>query len=239
MVKLKPTRKEATVLDIEVDRRRRRERPYFDPDHDDDDDDDDDEEGLVSYDFTGAIGDAWEFVDPIDDCSFSITDDDQLALVVPSGTSHDAWPSELEAARLVQEVGDVDFEVEAKFDTVPSERFQIQGICVEEDEGYFIRFDFYSDGMFVRFFAATFVDGSPNTRQSTVVSISAGHRLRVGRVGDVWTASDSPDGVTWTQRTSFTHSMEVSDVGVMAGNAGASPAFTVLVDYFFDTSDPL
>jgi hypothetical protein len=66
--------------------------------------------------------------------------------------------------------------------------------------------------------------------------------MRVRRQGDVWTQFYSFNGTSFTQNTSFTHAMTVTSVGVFAGNAavsGTPPAFTCLVDYFFNTASPI
>ncbi len=59
----------------------------------------------------------------------------------------------------MQTASDTDFETEVKFESGVSEKYQLQGLLVEESAGTFLRFDFYSDGNSTRIFAASFTDG--------------------------------------------------------------------------------
>jgi len=185
----------------------------------------------ISDNFNSTLLDpAWNIVDPVGDSTVTMTGT-QLSLSVPSGSSHDIWSSN-DAVRAMQAAADVDFELVAKFDSLPTLQYQLQGILVEQDAATFIRFDFYSDGSNLNSFAATFVGGSPTVQNNTVIGGSAPLYLRIQRAGDVWTQSYSYDGANWTTTTSFTHALTVSSYGVFAGNAGPSPAFTALVDDF-------
>ncbi len=187
-----------------------------------------------SDDFNTTILDArWTVVDPLGDGSVGLTGS-QLELNVPGGQSHDAWTAGNDTLRLMQNVEDQDFVAEVKFDSLPTRRYQIQGILVEQDNGNFLRFDYISDGTSLRIFSASFVDGVPTSRVYDVVSLDAPLYLRVERVGDTWTLSHSGDGVSWTVAVSYVHSLQVNAIGVFAGNTwgAGSPAHTALVDYF-------
>jgi hypothetical protein len=64
--------------------------------------------------------------------------------------------------------------------------------------------------------------------------------MRVKRSGDQWTQFYSYDGITRMTNVSFTHALTVTSVGPFASNAGSpAPAFTGLVDYFFNTASPI
>jgi hypothetical protein len=67
--------------------------------------------------------------------------------------------------------------------------------------------------------------------------------LRVQRSGDTWTASWSTDGVNFGVFAAFSYSIAVSNIGPSAatsnGDPSRSPAFTAIVDYFFNTANPL
>ncbi len=141
----------------------------------------------------------------------------------------------------MQAVNDVDFELEAKFESLVSLQYQMQGFIIEQDAQNFLRFDVYSDGGATpRLFAAKFVNGAPTVLANVAVPVSSPVWLRVGRVGDVWSFDYSVDGVAWTSGSSFTHALAVSQAGVFAGNTGRNaPAHTAVVDYVFDTVDPI
>ncbi|MCF6339024.1 MAG: fibronectin type III domain-containing protein [Gammaproteobacteria bacterium] len=205
--------------------------------------------GSQSDDFnTTTLDSRWTTIDPLADNSVALTGS-QLELTIAGGQPHDVWTSGNDALRLMQTVVDQDFVAEVKFDSLPTQRYQIQGILVEQDNGNFLRFDYISDGTDLRIFSASFVDGVPTSRVYDVVSLGVPLYLRVERVGDTWTLSHSGDGVNWTVAVSYVHSLQVNAIGVFAGNTGGSgsPAYTALVDYFvtnatafvLDTTSPV
>jgi chitodextrinase len=189
--------------------------------------------GIVSDNFDGALDTTvWAFNDPVGDSSVTTTGT-QLAISVPAGTSHDLWRNANDAPRVVQSVADADFEVTVKFDSAVTQKYQLQGIVVEQDNGNLLRFDFYSDGRDTRLFAASFSNGSPNARANFAIAGGVPLYMRIKREGDLWTQSYSFDGINWLDGASFTYALNVTTAGVFAGNAGGSPpAHTALVDYF-------
>ena len=186
----------------------------------------------------GALNESiWTFVDPRGDSTLSF-DATHAIIDVPQGTSHDIWTSGNDSARLMRSVNDEDFVLETKLDSTVGERFQLQGILVEQDADNFIRFDFYSAGSGVRGFAASFSNGDPTVRiNDSLGSLPAPLYIRVERVGDSWTQSYSQDGQSWSPLAAFNYNLAVSSVGVFSGNAGPSPQHTVLVDYFLLSQD--
>jgi regulation of enolase protein 1 (concanavalin A-like superfamily) len=200
--------------------------------------------GIVSDDFyTGVLNtQVWQVVDPQGDSTVSFqgagTVDAHLLLSVPEGTEHDP-SSPNTALRVMQSAADGDFEIEVKFESEPTLRYQMQGLLVEQDGSNYVRLDFHSDGSVFRVFSETFTDGSPTVRVNQIIASAATTYLRLGRVGDQWTAWYSDDGSSWMEATSFSHALMVSSVGVFAGNSTPNPAYTAVVDYFFDTSSPI
>ena len=190
--------------------------------------------GPQSDDFNTSTLDArWITVDPLGDSSVTLTGS-QVALDIAGGPSHDVWTTGNNTLRLMQNVVDQDFVTEVKFDSVPTQQYQMQGILVEQDNGNFLRFDYLSDGTNLRIFSASFVNGVPTTQMDNIVSSDVPMYLRVVRVGDTWTLLHSGDGVNWAAAVSYIHGLQVNAIGVFAGNAqaGSSPAYTALVDYF-------
>jgi regulation of enolase protein 1 (concanavalin A-like superfamily) len=200
--------------------------------------------GIVSDDFyTGVLNtQVWQVVDLQGDSTVSFqgagTVDAHVLLSVPAGTEHDPKPPNT-TLRLMQPAADGDFEIEVKFESEPTLRYQMQGLLVEQDGSNYIRLDFYSDGSFFYVFSQTFTDGSPTLHVDLPIASAATTYLRLGRVGDQWTAWYSYDSSSWTEATSFSHALTVSSVGVFAGNFDANPAYTAVVDYFFETSSPI
>jgi len=64
--------------------------------------------------------------------------------------------------------------------------------------------------------------------------------MRGKHSGNQWTQFYSYDGITRMTDVSFTHALTVTSVGPFASNAGSpAPAFTGLVDYFFNAASPI
>ncbi|NOX77182.1 MAG: DUF1349 domain-containing protein [Gammaproteobacteria bacterium] len=190
--------------------------------------------GPQSDDFnTSTLNSRWTVVDPLGDSSIVLTGN-QVALSVTGGQAHDVWVSGNDSLRLMQNTADQDFVAEVKFDSLPSQRYQVQGILVEQNDGNFLRFDFLSDGTNLRIFSASFVNGEPTVQVNSIVPLGAPMYLRVERVGDTWTLLYSGDGQNWTAAVSYVHGLQVNNIGVFAANAwgSGSPAYTALVDYF-------
>ncbi len=114
---------------------------------------------------------------------------------------------------------------------------------MQQDVNNWIRFDYHSRGGGISNYVATFDDLSPTQRLfETVPSVNPNANpiwMKVRRQGNNWTQWYSHNGSDWTPAVSFSHTITVTAVGVMAGNAGSNPAFTCNVDYFFNTASPI
>ncbi|MBI4659123.1 MAG: hypothetical protein HY735_09800 [Verrucomicrobia bacterium] len=212
---------------------------------------------LVSDDFNGASVNSslWTTVDPVGGGTFEIvgagTGDAHLRITVPGGKNHDAWNPN-EALRAMQTVPNADFEVEARFDSLPAVQYQFEGILVEDTAGIDLRFDVLQDGkpQLQAYVGRNIGSASPaqvsRTPIADVAIPSQGNAgtiyLRVKRQGDHWNFFTSPDGMAWTEAASFDLAIEVSQAGLFAGNyqaAGNPPEFPVEVDYFSNSAAPL
>jgi regulation of enolase protein 1 (concanavalin A-like superfamily) len=198
----------------------------------------------VSDDFTGSTLNTglWSFVNPLNDGSFSMTGT-AVRLNVPAGVAHDVWTGGNNSVRIMQAVSNADFEVEVKFNSTVSKRYQMQGLIAEQDSGKFVRCDFFSDGSRLHLFAASFAGGSPTVRANQTFSSRNGPLwMRLKRAGNTWTQSWSSDGKNFSTVVSFSYALTLARIGPFAGNsnevASASPAFTAEVDYFNNTAAP-
>jgi VCBS repeat-containing protein len=184
---------------------------------------------------TGDLDPAiWTFVNPLEDASVSVTGG-AANISVPGGSSHDLWTNGINAPRLMQEVQNVDFSVEAKFDAIPAGRFAMTGILIEGAGGEYLRFGFYSDGAKLNLFAALISGGSATVLFNGPISSPAGSLyMRITRNGDAWNQQYSTDGVAWQSGANAVVFLDMVAVGMYAGNAGGSsaPAFTTRADYF-------
>lgn len=180
----------------------------------------------------------WTFYDPVGDVTLNMTGTN-AEFVIPAGSDHDLYTgSGNNAPRLIQPAPDTDFQIEVKFESVPSVTYQMQGIVVQEDNDTFIRFGtYYGNG--AKLFVAV-IDGSTLIQTPGVAAItSTPAYLRVTRTGNSWVYEYSNDGSSWNTGASFTQTFTVNQVGFYGGNAGSNPAYTASADYFMNTADPI
>ena len=202
----------------------------------------------------------WSLVDPVGDCSHGVLNG-WLTIGIPAGTNHDPRGDFNRAARLMQNVTDGDFEIEAGFQSIPEENFQVQGILAENDPTHFLRLDYHRAGPDLKISCVTVTGGITRIQGEFNITPGGALWLRLSRAGNMWRGFHSQDGEIWTEAFVFDHEMTVASVGVFGGNAGRAvgdsdremdapvgdkkldgspaPAFDVIVDYFFDTANPI
>lgn len=209
----------------------------------------------ASDDFSsGALNSRWVISNPVGDGTVSVSGG-RLRMSIPGGVDHDVWTNGNRSLNVMQAIGNVDFQVVAKFDSPPASSAQMQGILVQQDSATFVRFDIYRDCIYTHIFGASFTNGQPTVRYNITLDssarpvTSATNRagtmspvwVRVTRTGDTWTESWSLDGTNFTSAPSFTFPMSATKAGPFVGNCCStkSPAFTSSVDYFFNTASPI
>jgi regulation of enolase protein 1 (concanavalin A-like superfamily) len=190
-----------------------------------------------------SLGPTWTVVDPVGNSSVALsgagTPDARLALSVPAGSAHDAWQTN-RSLRVVQQAQDVDFTAEVRFDSMPTQKYQMQGLLVQQDADDWLRFDLFHNGSGLRAYAASTAAGTSTAKLNAATTNAPSLWLRVQRAGDDWTLRTSTTGQSWTTVGTFTRALDVAAVGPFAGNSGSPvPAFTALVDYVFETSTPI
>ncbi len=195
-----------------------------------------------SDDFVGPDLDTtqWTFVDPQGDSSYSL-EGGELIISLPGGSDHDVWIGGNRSARMLQRIDNTDFSFYTKFGSTPSEKFQSQGILVEQDSGNFIRYDIYSNGKGVFIFGAYFSNGIPDILFNKRIAESTAYFMRLSREKDVFTLQYSFDGFNWNEAIAFKQRLVVENIGIYAGNASGrhSPPFTMSADYVFNTEFPI
>jgi hypothetical protein len=198
---------------------------------------------LVSDDFNSCTlnSSLWSYVDPVGDATMTMSGE-EVILSLPAGTTHDTWGSNATnfastVPRIRQIIDDTDFEVIVKFDGVLNANDQMEGILVEQDENDMLRLEFLYSGDRMRAFAASFTEGTANTKYFQTITDSTPLYMKVVRVGDMWTQSYSSDGLVWTALNSFTHAMTANAVSLYAGNGTA--ANEVIIDYAFNSASPI
>ncbi|MGH8468034.1 MAG: immunoglobulin domain-containing protein [Gammaproteobacteria bacterium] len=200
---------------------------------------------LLSDDFnttTTEPNPSWRFYDPYSGVTgqSTLTYNGTNALIaIPAGLSHDLWVgSANRAPRLLQPANNGDFGIEAKFESSPATRYQMQGIVVQQDNATFLRFDTHHDGTSPRVFVA-YVAGNTYQvyRNATLPSIPP--YRQVLRAGNQWTCRYSYDATTWTDAVTFTRALTVTEVGVFGGTHTPNPAFVASMDYFMNLAAPI
>ena len=199
---------------------------------------------IVSDDFHSSVlnEQLWSFIDPMGDVTFSMTGT-QAKMSLPADSNHGLWTYVDTAPRLLQPAKDVDFEVEVKFDSPVENLSQSQGVLVLGDSNTFLKFAFHGVGYFTEILATSFTDHEATMTVFAAMDNGVPLYMRIKREGDLWTQSYSYDGDSWTIAGSFNSSLLVNRVGVFAENtvgpATPSPGYTVLIDYFFNTTSPV
>jgi chitodextrinase/regulation of enolase protein 1 (concanavalin A-like superfamily) len=182
----------------------------------------------------------WKFINPVGNGSYSMSGSD-LLLTVPAGSNHDpAYGGADNSVRVVQAITNVDFAVTVKFDSIPNQQYQFEGILVEQDAANYLRFQFGSTGNVLIANSAVIAAGVQTPQQTSTIAATGGSLwLRIQRSGSNWTESWSPDGSTYNTVGSFTQALTAANIGPFAGNynntARAAPAFTARLDYFLNT----
>ena len=144
----------------------------------------------------------------------------------------------------MQPVVNSDFQVQVCFRSDVELEIQDEGILVEQDAADFLRFDVFSDGNGVHIFAAALKGSTATTFINSVIPVTqVSIWLLTQPHGNNWIGQWSTDGINFNTAASFNYSINVSSIGPFAGNAAStasqSPAFTAIVDYFFNLASPL
>lgn len=200
--------------------------------------------GVTSDQFTGAslnTSTLWTFVNPVGDGSQSVSGG-QLHLVSPAGALHDPGFGGVDnSVRATQPISG-NFTAIAKFDSIPSQQYQFQGILVDQDGSNWMYLSVGSTGSHVEVDMNTQLAGVNLNIGAATITPGASIWLSLSQLGTAWTAKYSLDGVNYTTLVSFTQAFTTADVGPYAANYNSStpssPAYTALVDYFVNASLP-
>jgi Chitobiase/beta-hexosaminidase C-terminal domain/Bacterial Ig-like domain (group 2)/Beta xylosidase C-terminal Concanavalin A-like domain len=177
------------------------------------------------------LGPFWKLANPVGG-SASISDG-HLFIGVPGGSNHDALTPSNQAVRVVQTVGNSDFDVAIKIDSpvVPSDTGTSQGLMLMAGNADYITFALTTDGTRVGLKANTVVNGAVSTvlQDTDFTEYQTPMYLRMARSGSAYIAYYSVDGMNWTQAASFTYSQVPTAIGPFAGNYSQAPEQAVPV----------
>jgi hypothetical protein len=156
-----------------------------------------------------------------------------LYLGVPGGTNHDAMFSSNQAVRVVQTIGNQNFDVAIKIDSplFATDANTRQGLMVLSDDRNFITFALQTDGTNVGLSAYTVAGGvaTPVLQDSDFSQYQNPMYLRLTKTGSAYVALYSMDGINFTQAASFTDATPSTAIGPFASNYNDTPANTVPV----------
>jgi hypothetical protein len=182
----------------------------------------------LSSSFAGPL---WQVVAPAGG-SASVSNE-HLYLDVPGGSNHDTAIPTNQALRVLQPIGNQDFDVSIKIDTpvVAADETTGRGLMVVMDDQNFITLALVTDGTNLGLKAQSIAHGAPTTLMQ-VTSFNEYRNpmyLRLTRNGDVYVAYDSVDGVVWSQAATFNDSRVPASIGPFAANYNGNPAHAVPV----------
>jgi hypothetical protein len=156
-----------------------------------------------------------------------------LFLNVPGGSNHDPLHSSNQAVRVVQPIGNVNFDVSIKIDSplTATDANTSRGVMVVGDTKNFLTFELATDGTNIDL-RAEVVTGGITTEVLNDVGFDKGQGsifLRLTRTGSAYVGFYSLDGQAWTQATSFVDAKVPTSIGPFAGNYNSVPADAVPV----------
>jgi hypothetical protein len=182
----------------------------------------------LSSSFPGPL---WEVVAP--QGGTAAVSNQHLFLNVPGGRNHDALRPSNQAVRVVQPIGDQNFDVSIKIDSpvVATDVGTSQGLMVLADDKNFITFALVTDGSNISLAVRTVTGGVSATLfdEPRFSEYQNPMCLRLNRTGTAYAAYYSVDGVVWTEAASFTSTQVPTLVGPFAGNYNSAPAKAVPV----------
>ena len=176
-------------------------------------------------------GPFWETVAPAGGAA-SISDG-HLFLAVPGGASHDALLPSNNSVRVVQAIGNDNFDISIKIDSqiVAGDANTSQGLTVISDQDNFITYALETDGTRIGLSAHTISAGTVTTvlDDKDFSQYQNPIYLRLTKSATAYVTFYSLDGVNWSQATSFIYGKVPTLIGPFAGNFNSNPANTVPV----------
>jgi len=172
------------------------------------------------------LGPFWKLVTPAGG-SASISNS-HLFIGVPGGANHDLLNPSNQAVRLVQAIGNDDFDIAVKIDSplVATDGNASQGLIVLSDDEDFLTFALTTDGSKIGLNAGIVARGVATTvlEDTDFSQYQNPMYLRLTKAGTAYVALYSVDGVNWLQAASFTDASIPTSVGLFAGNYSSTPA---------------
>jgi hypothetical protein len=177
------------------------------------------------------LGPFWRIVSPAGG-SASISNS-HLFIGVPGGSNHDALLPSNQAVRVLQAIGNQNYDVAIKIDSplFAGDANTSQGLMVLSDSRNFITFALETDGSKIGLSAHTVTGGVATTvlEDQDLSQYQNPMYLRLTRNNSSYVAFYSTDGISWTQAATFTDTKIMTGIGPFAGNHNDTPANAVPV----------
>ena len=172
------------------------------------------------------LGPFWKIVTPAGG-SASISNS-HLFLGVPGGGNHDPLLPSNQAVRVVQTIGNEDFDVAVKIDSplFATDGNTSQGLMVLSGNEDFITFALTTDGTKVGLNARIVTGGVATTvlDDTDFSQYQNPMYLRITKARSAYVVLYSVDGENWTQAASFTDATSFTSIGPFASNYNSTPA---------------
>jgi hypothetical protein len=156
-----------------------------------------------------------------------------LFLNVPGGSNHDALIPSNQSVRVVQPIGNLDFDVSIKIDTpiLATDADTSRGLMVLADNENFSTFALMTNGTHLGLSVHTVSNGVAATvfEEVNFNDYQNPMYLRLTRTGVAYLAYYSVDGVVWVQAASFTDTKVPTLIGPFASNYNPTPSRAVPV----------
>ena len=156
-----------------------------------------------------------------------------LFLNVPGGSNHDALIPSNQAVRVMQPIGNLDFDVCIKIDSaiLATDQNTSRGLMVLADDENFITFAMMTNGTHLGL-SVHIVSGGVAATVFEEVNFNEYQNpmyLRLTRTGVTYIAYYSVDGVVWVQAASFADTRVPTLIGPFASNYNPTPSRAVPV----------
>jgi len=159
--------------------------------------------------------------------------DSHLFIGVPGGANHDALNPSNQAVRVLQTVGNTNFDVAIKIDSPlnAGDASTSEGLMVISDNTDYLTFGLVTDGNQIGLSANVVTNGVATAvlNDQALSQYQNPMYLRLTRTGSAYVALYSVDGENWTQAASFTDTAPTTAIGPFASNYNTNPANAVPV----------
>ena len=176
-------------------------------------------------------GPLWDVVAP--QGGTATVSNQHLFLNVPGGSNHDALIPSNQAVRVMQPIGNLDFDVCIKIDSaiLATDQNTSRGLMVLADDENFITFAMMTNGTHLGL-SVHIVSGGVAATVFEEVNFNEYQNpmyLRLARTGVTYIAYYSVDGVVWVQAASFADTRVPTLIGPFASNYNPTPSRAVPV----------